>query len=310
MKKYSLVIPVFKSEENLADLFNSLDELSLLLKQNLEVVFVVDGSPDNSLAILLDQARNFTYPVQIIELSRNFGSFQAIRVGVESSKGEFIAVCSADMQEPLDLLVSFFSSLEANECDIALGTRKSRDDGWVSNFTSSLFWKTYKRFIMKDVPYGGVDVFACNTNFRQHLLALKETRSSLIAQIFWLGFRRKFVEYDRAKRSVGKSSWSRKKKIDYMLDSVYSFTDLPIRLVTMTGAIGSIGAILIGIVILVLRLLNYIAVPGYTPILLSVLFLGAINLLAIGIIGSYIWRTFENSKARPLAVIARNHTSE
>jgi hypothetical protein len=214
------------------------------------------------------------------------------------------------MQEPLDLLVSFFSSLEANECDIALGTRKSRDDGWVSNFTSSLFWKTYKRFIMKDVPYGGVDVFACNTNFRQHLLALKETRSSLIAQIFWLGFRRKFVEYDRSKRSVGKSSWSRKKKIDYMLDSVYSFTDLPIRLVTMTGAIGSIGAILIGIVILVLRLLNYIAVPGYTPILLSVLFLGAINLLAIGIIGSYIWRTFENSKARPLAVIARNHTSE
>jgi glycosyltransferase involved in cell wall biosynthesis len=310
MKKYSLVIPVFKSEANLTDLFNSLDELSLLLKQNLEVVFVVDGSPDNSLAILLDQARNFTYPVQIIELSRNFGSFQAIRVGVESSKGEFIAVCSADMQEPLDLLVSFFSSLEANECDIALGTRKSRDDGWVSNFTSSLFWKTYKRFIMKDVPYGGVDVFACNTNFRQHLLALKETRSSLIAQIFWLGFSRKFVEYDRAKRSVGKSSWSRKKKIDYMLDSVYSFTDLPIRLVTMTGAIGSIGAILIGIVILVLRLLNYIAVPGYTPILLSVLFLGAINLLAIGIIGSYIWRTFENSKARPLAVIARNHTSE
>lgn len=310
MKKYSLVIPVFKSEANLTDLFNSLDELSLLLKQNLEVVFVVDGSPDNCLAILLDQARNFTYPVQIIELSRNFGSFQAIRVGVESSKGEFIAVCSADMQEPLDLLVSFFSSLEANECDIALGTRKSRDDGWVSNFTSSLFWKTYKRFIMKDVPYGGVDVFACNTNFRQHLLALKETRSSLIAQIFWLGFSRKFVEYDRAKRSVGKSSWSRKKKIDYMLDSVYSFTDLPIRLVTMTGAIGSIGAILIGIVILVLRLLNYIAVPGYTPILLSVLFLGAINLLAIGIIGSYIWRTFENSKARPLAVIARNHTSE
>jgi glycosyltransferase involved in cell wall biosynthesis len=310
MKKYSLVIPVFKSEENLADLFNSLDELSLLLNQNLEVVFVVDGSPDNSLAILLDQARNFTYPVQIIELSRNFGSFQAIRVGVESSKGEFIAVCSADLQEPLDLLVSFFSSLEANECDIALGTRKSRDDGWVSNFTSSLFWKTYKRFIMKDVPYGGVDVFACNTNFRQHLLALKETRSSLIAQIFWLGFRRNFVEYDRAKRSAGKSSWSRKKKIDYMLDSVYSFTDLPIRLVTMTGAIGSISAVLIGIVILVLRLLNYISVPGYTPILLSVLFLGAINLLAIGIIGSYIWRTFENSKDRPLAVIARNHTSE
>jgi hypothetical protein len=95
-----------------------------------------------------------------------------------------------------------------------------------------------------------------------------------------------------------------------MLDSIYSFTDLPIRLVTITGAIGSIGAILIGLLILLLRLLNYIAVPGYTPILLSVLFLGALNLFAIGIIGTYIWRTFENSKGRPLSVIARKHSSE
>ena len=95
-----------------------------------------------------------------------------------------------------------------------------------------------------------------------------------------------------------------------MLDSIYSFTDLPIRLVTITGAIGSIGAILIGLLILLLRLLNYIAVPGYTPILLAVLFLGALNLFAIGIIGTYIWRTFENSKGRPLSIIARKHSSE
>ena len=310
MNKYSLVIPVFKSEENLADLFSSLEELSLLLNNQLEVVFVVDGSPDNSLKILLNRVPKFTYQSQIIELSRNFGSFQAIRTGIEASNGDFIAVCSADMQEPLDLVVSFFNSLEADECDIALGTRRSRSDGWLNNASSNLFWKVYKRYIMKDVPNGGVDVFACNLNFRLHLLALKETRSSLIAQIFWLGFRRKFVEYDRAKRIVGRSSWSRKKKIDYMLDSIYSFTDLPIRLVTITGAIGSIGAILIGLLILLLRLLNYIAVPGYTPILLAVLFLGALNLFAIGIIGTYIWRTFENSKGRPLSIIARKHSSE
>jgi glycosyltransferase involved in cell wall biosynthesis len=309
MIKYSLVIPVFKSEENLLDLFSSLETLSQLLDQSLEVVFVVDGSPDKSLEILLIHTPRLAFSAQVIELSRNFGSFQAIRVGIEASNGSYIATCSADMQEPLELLVSLFKSLEADECDIALGTRKSRNDGWLNNFTSNLFWKTYRRYIMKDVPYGGVDVFACNLNFKRHLLALKEARSSLIAQIFWLGFRRKFVEYDRAKRSVGKSSWSRKKKIDYMLDSIYSFTDLPIRLVTMTGAVGSISAVLVGIVILVLRLLNYISVPGYTPILLAVLFLGAVNLFAIGIIGTYIWRTFENSKGRPLSVVARNHTS-
>lgn len=310
MTKYSLVIPVFKSEPNLPDLFLSLQELSLLLNSQLEVVFVVDGSPDNSLNILLGQVSQFTHPVQIIELSRNFGSFQAIRVGIEASKGNFIATCSADMQEPLDLIVSFFKSLEADECDVALGTRRSRNDGWLNNVTSNLFWKVYKRFVISDVPYDGVDIFACNLSFKLHLLELKETRSSLIAQVFWLGFRRKFVEYDRVQRMKGKSSWSRKKKVEYMLDSIYSFTDLPIRIVTMTGAIGSIASILIGTVILVLRLLNYIVVPGYTPILLSVLFFGAINLFAIGVVGTYIWRTFENSKGRPLAVIARKHTIE
>lgn len=310
MTRFSLVIPVYKSEDNLPKLFESVNKLSILLERQLEVVFVVDGSPDNSLKILLGHIPQFAHPVQIIELSRNFGSFQAIRAGIESSTGEFIAICSADMQEPIELLVSFFKSLEDGECDIALGTRRSRDDGWFNDLSSNLFWKTYRRYVMKDVPVGGVDIFACNANFRRSLLALNETRSSLIAQIFWLGFRRKFIEYDRAKRSAGKSSWSTKKKVDYMLDSIYSFTDLPIRLVTMTGAIGAIGAILVGIVILVLRLLNFIEVPGYTPILLSVLLLGALNLFAIGIVGTYIWRTFENSKARPLAVIAHKHTSD
>ncbi len=309
MTKYSLVVPLFKSEANLPDLFLSLNRLSLLLNSQLEVVFVVDGSPDNSLKILLNQVSQFTFQAQIIELSRNFGSFQAIRIGIEESRGEFIATCSADLQEPLALIVSFFKSLESDECDIALGTRRSRNDGWLNNLTSNLFWKVYKRYVMRDVPNGGVDIFACNLNFKLHLLALKETRSSLIAQVFWLGFRRKFVEYDRAQRTKGKSSWTRKKKVEYMLDSIYSFTDLPIRIVTLAGAIGSIASILIGIGILVLRLLNYIVVPGYTPILLSVLFLGAINLFAVGVVGTYIWRTFENSKARPLAVIARKYTS-
>jgi glycosyltransferase involved in cell wall biosynthesis len=309
MTRFSLVIPIYKSEDNLPLLFKSVNELSLLLERQLEVVFVVDGSPDHSLKILLSQVPQFAHPVQIIELSRNFGSFQAIRVGIESSIGEFIGVCSADMQEPMELLVSFFNSLKNDECDIALGTRRSRDDGWFSDLSSNLFWKTYRRYVMKDVPVGGVDIFACNANFRLRLLSLIESRSSLIAQIFWLGFRRKFIEYDRARRSTGKSSWSTKKKIDYMLDSIYSFTDLPIRLVTMTGAIGAIGAIIVGIVILVLRLLGFIEVPGYTPILLSVLFFGALNLFAIGIVGNYIWRTFENSKVRPLAVVARTHTN-
>jgi hypothetical protein len=148
---------------------------------------------------------------------------RVIRVGVEESIGETVAVCSADLQEPLELIVTLFHTVESGKSDIALGTRRSRNDGWMNNFSSGLFWKIYRRFVMPDMPHGGVDVFACNQTFKFHLLSMKETRTSLIAQIFWLGFKREFIQYDRVKRSVGKSSWSRRKKIDYMLDSIFSF---------------------------------------------------------------------------------------
>jgi hypothetical protein len=204
--------------------------------------------------------------------------------------------------------VTFFKSLSADECDVAVGTRVGRKDPLLSRISSSIFWGLYRRLIVPDMPSGGVDVFGCNRQFRDQLVQLEESRSSLIALIFWLGFRRKLVGYERQVRQEGKSAWTFTKKIDYMMDSIFSFTDCPIRLLIKFGAMGSMLAIAMGISVLIARLAGVIEVPGYAATVIVVLIFGALNLLGLGLVGTYAWRTYENTKQRPLAVVMKTQS--
>ncbi len=304
---YSLVIPVYKNEKSISRLVSVLMQMGVDLDQKLEVVFVVDGSPDKSFELLKNHMAQMPLPVQLIAHARNFGSFPAIRTGLAAAKGKYFGVMAADLQEPPELLIDFFKSLAADECDVAIGTRSSRNDPFMSKLTSGIFWNLYRKLIVKDMPAGGVDVFGCNNLFRQELLKLDESRSSLIALIFWLGFRRKLISYERILRQEGKSSWTLSKKIDYMMDSIFAFTDYPIRLLMKIGALGSAVAVLLAAIVLVGKFTNSIDVPGYAATMLTVLFLGALNLFGLGLVGTYAWRGYENSKKRPLAVVASMH---
>lgn len=307
--KYSLVIPVYKNEESIPRLLAALGELAAGMPDPLEVVFVVDGSPDGSFSALKAALPALPFHAQLLAHSRNFGSFPAIRTGLQHARGEYFGVMAADLQEPPELIAEFFRALSADECDVAIGTRRSRNDPFVSRISSALFWGIYRRFVVHDMPEGGVDVFGCNKAFRDQLLALEEARSSLIALIFWLGFRRKIVGYDRLLRQEGKSSWTLRKKIDYMLDSIFAFTDYPIRLLLRLGAIGSACALGLSCVVLFARLAGFIDVPGYAATMLVVLILGGFNLFGLGLVGTYAWRAYENSKSRPSAVVALKYSN-
>ena len=195
--KYSVVIPVYKNAESIPRLIDALVGMNRELDGQMEAVFVVDGSPDQSFALLRDHIGRIDFPAQLLAHSRNFGSFPAIRTGLRAARGRFFGVMAADLQEPPELLVAFFKTLDADQCDVAIGTRDSRSDPVSSRLASSLFWRMYRKLVVPDMPPGGVDVFGCNTVFRDRLLELEESRSSLIALIFWLGFRRKLVGYER-----------------------------------------------------------------------------------------------------------------
>ncbi|MEE1948900.1 glycosyltransferase [Pseudomonas alcaligenes] len=301
----SLIIPVYRNEGSIPSLLAALSRLNEALDRQLEVVFVVDGSPDRCYELLRHALPQQSFRSQLILLSKNFGSFMAIRTGFQFGKGERFAVMAADLQEPPELVLEMNRVLCERDVDVVVGVRVRRRDPLFSRIASQLFWGLYRRYVIPEIPSGGVDMFACNRVFRDTLLTLDERHSSLVAQIFWLGFRRESVSYERQIREHGKSAWTLRKKVNYLMDSVFSFTDLPIRLLIRIGAGGTVVASLLGLLVLGARLHGAIEVPGYAMTMLTIIFLGCLNLLGLGIVGSYAWRTYENTKQRPLAIPMR-----
>lgn len=305
---FSLIIPVYRNQESLPDLIAAIAGINQALDGKLEAVFVVDGSPDRSYALLREALPHATFASQLMVLSRNFGAFAAIRCGLQAARGDYFAVMAADLQEPPELAVEFFQRLQRDEADVIVGSRDARTDPWLSKLASRLFWGLYRRLINPEIPAGGVDVFACNRNFLTHLLALDESHSSLIGLLFWLGFRRTVVAYARRARVHGKSAWSLRRKISYMLDSIFAFSDLPVRILLLIGTLGIGVALLFGFVVLTLRLLGNFVVPGYAATMTTIMFFGGLNALGLGIIGAYVWRAYANTQQRPLAIVMRSES--
>lgn len=301
---HSLVVPVYLNSANIPSLLAAVKELHHTLEADLEAIFVVDGSPDDSFARLTAGLADSPVHGRVLLHSRNFGAFAAVRTGLAAAHGSRMAVMAADLQEPIELVAQFFAKLAADEADIVVGTRASRDDGTARDMLSRTYWKLARRIVSEELPKGGVDVFACNALVRDALVGLQEQRSSLIGQLYWLGFRRVEVPYERREREEGKSAWTFRKRVNYLLDSFFSFTDLPIRALTLVGGFGFALATVLGVAIVVARVFGWITVPGYAATVLVVLGFSTLNLLCLGLVGNYVYRAYENSKARPLALVA------
>ena len=301
----SLIIPVYRNEASIPELLAELQGLHQALAGALEVVFVVDGSPDRCHELLRTQLPRTGLDATLVLLTRNFGAFAAVRMGLVHARGDCFAVMAADLQEPPELVLQMQAVLARGEVDVVVAERTLRHDPPWQRWQAQLFWALYRRYVVPEMPPGGVDIFACNRAFRDALLGLAESRSSLIAQIFWLGFRRAGVPYERQPRRHGQSAWTWRKKLAYLADSVFAFTDLPVRLLTRVGALGLLVAAVLGVVVLFGKLSGLIGVPGYAMTLIAILFFGALNLLSLGIVGTYAWRAYENTKQRPQAVALR-----
>lgn len=306
----SLIIPVFKNEAFIPQLMEVCEWLNARLNYSLEVVFVVDGSPDRSAALLEQRLPEASFNFQLVELSKNFGSFAAIKRGLEVASGDYFSVMAADLQEPKELVLEFFKELHSQECDVVIGSRESRQDPLMSRAASQSFWWLYRKMIEPNIPPGGADVFGCNRPFRDQLIQLKEANSSLVGLIFWMGYRRKLISYVRKEREIGKSGWTLSKKIRYMLDNVFSFTDLPVQMLVGCGAMGLLFSVGLASLILISKVSGTISVPGYAATALLILFFASLNSMGLGIIGVYVWRAFENTKQRPEAMVMRRTRSE
>jgi glycosyltransferase involved in cell wall biosynthesis len=294
------VVPVYGNADSIEALVETVSELAGKVDGGLETIFVIDGSPDDSRERLLVALERTDLNARLVDHSRNFGSFAAIRTGMSLARGERIAVMAADLQEPPELVIEFLRRLASGKADVVAGERASRDDR--GDGAAKLYWRLYRRFVMADIPATGVDVFACTAAVRDVICALEHVNTSLVAQLFWVGFRREIVPYDR-RPSPGESGWTLRRKLRYLSDSVFAFTDLPVRLLWVVGLLGLALGVLVSIVIVVARAVGTINVPGYAATMLVIVFFGSLNLIGLGIIGSYVWRAYETIKGRPGAIV-------
>jgi polyisoprenyl-phosphate glycosyltransferase len=300
---FSIIIPVYRNEQSLSQLVSELETVAVQVKGQVEVVFVVDASPDRSHEALRSLLPRAGLTTQLLLLSRNCGSFSAIAAGLEAARGDYFAVMAADLQDPPELVARFFETLAAGDCDIVLGKRERRVDPWPNRLSSALFWSIYRRFIQRDMPEGGVDVFGCDRRVRDQLLALKESNSTLVGLLIWVGFRRKTISYARAPRPYGKSAWSFSRRFRYFKDSVFAFSDLPVRALGVIGIVGMFAAVVLACLVLISKLTGHIEVPGYAASAIIIVFFGGLNSFGIAILGEYLWRTFENTKERPRYIV-------
>jgi polyisoprenyl-phosphate glycosyltransferase len=298
----SVVVPVYRNRETLPELVRRLEGISDRLGGRMEAIFVIDGSPDDSGAVLRILLERSSLRSRLMWHSRNFGAFAAVRTGLAVAGGQYVVVMAADLQEPAELAVNFYEALATGEYDVAVGVRRVRRDPRASRLGASWFWSIYCRWVQPEMPRGGIDVFACTREVRDALQTLRESNSSLMGLLIWLGYRRVEIPYDREARAHGRSGWTLRKKVRYLLDSIYSFTDLPINLLLAVGVTGTLLSTAGGLVIFLGWALEGTRVAGYTPIMLTLLVMGSLTVSGLGVVGSYVWRTYENSKQRPHAV--------
>jgi polyisoprenyl-phosphate glycosyltransferase len=306
----SIIVPLYKSEANLPLLFSELERIADLAPVAVEVVLVDDGSPDQCGAMVEKKLAEWKMRAQLIRLSRNFGSFAAITAGLAHAQGDYCAVLAADLQEPPELALEFLERMRRGGAEVVFGQRTGRDDPALSRLASRAFWGLYRRLVNPDIPSGGVDVFGCSRRVRDEICSMKEVETSLPALLFWVGFRRAFVPYQRRRREQGESAWTFGKKMRYLVNSVFSFTDLPIRALLGVGVLGMALAVLGAVTVVIDKVSGGIGVPGYSATVLTILFFGGLTSAGLGIVGQYLWLCLQNTRQRPLFIVSSRSVNE
>jgi glycosyltransferase involved in cell wall biosynthesis len=305
--RLDLVIPIYNERENLPELARRVTQVcDGLADLEWRVIYVNDASSDDSLRIILEQ-RQADPRFTVIELSRNFGHQPAISAGLAHADADAVVIMDGDLQDPPEVITQFLDAWRAN-AQVVLGLRRSRQEHGLRRLGFDLFHRLFQR--VSDYP------IAANTGIfglldRQavdQLCALTERNRFLPGLRSWIGFEQRVVYYDRQARAGGEPKQTMRRLIRYALDGVFSFSYKPLRMMTYVGTLISTLGFLVALYFIGKRLLGFeVAQIGFTTLVTLVLILGGVQLLAIGLLGEYLGRIYDEVKARPLYIVKARH---
>jgi len=299
----SLVIPIFNEEKLVDELVKRTIAAVESFVTDYEIIFVDDGSTDTSLAILLEW-RKRDKKIKILSLSKNFGHQAAYTAGLEFSKGEFIGMMDGDLQDPPELLPEMFSKIKNGDFDIVSGKKTRRKGKKDRNLYAFLFHLLFKNAgEIKGMENAG-NFSMMTREALNALLTMKEKVRYLPGLRTFIGYRQGYVEFVRDDRFKGDPKMSMRKLFTLAADAIFSFSKFPLRLCLILGTIGTIVFLLAGIYVIINKILG-LAVIGWSSILLSIYFLGSIQLVFLGILGEYIYRNYKESQNRPIYFIRK-----
>lgn len=300
--KLSIVIPVYYNEDNLIPLYEDIKKKIIeVIDYEYEIVMVNDGSKDNSYEVM-KKLNGMDRHIKIMSLSRNFGSHAAILCGLEKCTGDCAVVKAADLQEPTELILEMVERWKKG-FNVVLAAREGREESRQQTLFANLYYTMVRKTALPSMPKGGFDVYLVDRKVINVLLALDEKNSALTGQILWSGFKTDKVSYTRLAREIGTSRWTLRKKIRLVCDTLFSFSSLPIKMVTLVGTFSFFGAILWALLVFSFKLVGLIEVSGWTTLFIFNLFSFGIIMLTLGILGEYLWRTFDASRNRPPYII-------
>jgi glycosyltransferase involved in cell wall biosynthesis len=299
----SIVVPAYNEADGIAEFNRRLSDIRAKLWERSEVIYVNDGSRDDTFAILrLLRERDPT--ISIVNLSRNFGKEIALTAGLDHSHGDAVIVIDADLQDPPELIPVLIKRWREDEADVVFARRSSRaGESWFKKVTAYGFYRVINAISRQRVPVDTGDFRLLSRRAVDAVTMLRERHRFMKGLFAWIGYRQVAVPYERDSRLAGSTKWNYWRLWNFSLEGITSFSIAPLKVATYIGLFTAIIAVVYGILIIGRTILFGNPVPGYPSLLVIMLFLGGVQLVSLGIIGEYVGRIFNETKQRPLYLV-------
>ena len=308
----SVIIPVYNEEGNITALFERLQSVAKkMLEENgdnfsYEFVFVNDGSKDDSINMIKKLADQHPF-VGYVDFSRNFGHQVAVSAGLDHCSGDAIAIIDADLQDPPELIIDMYKKLRSGYEVVYAQRLKRAGESFFKKQTAKWFYRIIKSITSIDIPVDVGDFRVIDRKIVDVLQDMPEKNKFLRGQISWAGFNQTYVEYERSERFQGETGYPFKKMLSFALDGITSFSDFPLKIASFLGFISAFIAFLFILYALYSRFILQVYVEGWTSIMISVMFIGSVQLICLGIIGEYLIRIMRNNQNRPLYIVRKTN---